>query len=632
MKPTPEEVIRDATKLESERFQHRNNDLEDRHKLRFRRKEPKVPTAYADTAIAYKSPALQEEGRQIFALVDSRPVPHVVPPSDDAAPLATLTENFIMAAHQRLEDVYGSVRAKVTMSQIHEKVGIFKYPLKRAFYKNAPTPPDDTTDVEGLIKYNSDLETYKKDAGIEDAFEYNHVPTATVCYRGDPMNPLAVYEVKEIDETDLLLQYSLTIGGDGKYVKVDSTTLTTTPPGERQQTGSRKVKVVEYWDRDWCLIVVGTGRQSFFGFRQQEYVFELDAWEHGWGEVPYAFAPAFETEVLEEEYRFESPLDPLYAEIDLFNQLVTMLTNVGHLTGYPSWQKLRKEEPLGSIDTQTQKRTVQKYQPGQIYELEPGDQITNLPMNTGSELRDLALMSQARLQKYSVSEIAKGISPGADTANSAIAQLKRQLKSSLDPMVQSQVRAWRRMYQFWLRRIKETIAQPVYVYDAESDDVIELDPEQIPTYNVQVRQTPEAGTDLLIEEKQAADLTLSGLITPLEFHERRGKENPEDYERAAMLWRFYKTYEPTMFNLILANLGAVDAQQRLIAQFQQSGNANDAVAGIMQDYEQAQNGVLGSGSAGMPRDQGVRSPAIQQTTQPGAAMGGGMPMNGQIGG
>ena len=78
---------------------------------------------------------------------------------------------------------------------------------------------------------------------------------------------------------------------------------------------------------------------------------------------------------------------------------------------------------------------------------------------------------------------------------------------------------------------------------------------------------------------------------------------------------------------IMALLGETQALARLIAENQQSGDAKNAVSGIMGDIRASQgsqngnSGGMGSGSPLMPRQEGVRSPALQETTQPGAELG-----------
>jgi hypothetical protein len=186
-------------------------------------------------------------------------------------------------------------------------------------------------------------------------------------------------------------------------------------------------------------------------------------------------------------------------------------------------------------------------------------------------------------------------------------------------MADNAARQAREMFKFALSRIREGDAGTVSVYDKASGDMIELSPEDVITLNVQVTVKPDTGTDDLINTKHLSELRQLGYITGLEFHEGRGKPNPEEFVRGEVLERFWMLQEPTLHQLVLANLGDTGAIAQLIAANQETGDARSAVQGIMQQISE-RNGKqatgIGSGGGGMPRAEGVRSPAAQQTTQP----------------
>ncbi|MEG7772324.1 hypothetical protein U2088_15420, partial [Listeria monocytogenes] len=91
--------------------------------------------------------------------------------------------------------------------------------------------------------------------------------------------------------------------------------------------------------------------------------------------------------------------------------------------------------------------------------------------------------SESRLRQFSLSEIAKGVSPGADTANSTISQLRRLQRSAMEPLSKNDAIQAREMYRFWLSRIKNTrgegLGETVYVYSKESGEMIDLSPDEI---------------------------------------------------------------------------------------------------------------------------------------------------------
>jgi hypothetical protein len=151
--------------------------------------------------------------------------------------------------------------------------------------------------------------------------------------------------------------------------------------------------------------------------------------------------------------------------------------------------------------------------------------------------------------------------------------------------------------------------------------MIPLAPEDIVTYNVQAKVAPDTGQDMLIEEKQAAEMLSMGLITEIEFHERRGKENPEQYAEANVNQRAWMTNEQKIQTMVLANLGDVNAIGQLIAANQETGDASSAIPSIMQQIQQGKApSSIGTGSPGMPRGDSVRDPAIDVNTQPNGAL------------
>lgn len=617
-RPDPKEIMREATRLRDDRYSKRDALLERKRKDRFGESSIDIPAAYKKTAEEYHSPIPREEGRQVASLISADPQPHIVPPTPESQPLTTKNEVWLSAMLQELESFYGSVWWKTSLSQIHEGVGYTYFGAKRKPYDGQPTAPDDdeVPDYDRVLAFQESNDRFKRDAGISSVFDYRHVPTNTVRVIGSEWNPLAVYEVKQVDERELCLTYGLKKNSSGAYEKIDN--LTTTISGEHEYTSRRTaqtITVVEYWDRQWCMIVCDTKVSG----RKDAMV--LEEWEHNWGRVPYFCRPAFENEVMDEDVKFEGPLEGIYAEIKHHNRLRTMIDNVAYNTAFTAYQLVTKESGEQILDDNgVDKAIFISLEPGKARQLAPGQELHTIPQ--APEVAILAsevAASAARIEQFGLSQISRGVSPGADTANSAISQLRRLQRSSLQPMADNAARQAREIFKFALQRVRDDIGEAVYVYDRESGDMISLAPEDVITLNVQVEVTPDTGTDALIEEKQAAELKQTGLITELEFHERRGKENPEEFVRANVLERFWMLQETTLQTQVLANLGDSGAIAQLVAANQATGDARDAVGGIMEQIR-ASNGKsptgMGSGSGQMPRQEGVRSPNAQQTTQP----------------
>lgn len=629
MKPDPKVIMREARRLKDDRFKTRDSILANKKALRFQQVDPDIPKGYKKTATVYKTPLMQSEGRAVGALVYAFPQVKMIPPTPEDQPLTTKCEQFLSAAHQELESKSGHMWWKSKMSQIHEDIGWIYAGMKRKPYDGQPSAPDEDADIMDVVKFKSDSTFFKREEGIAAVFDYRHVPTPTVYCVGDAGNPLAIYEIKEVDETEMMLTYGVQRDRSGEYTKLpkDVTSLPSGEPQDNDWTTAKdhSVRVIEYWDRNWCMILVENKGQYK---NQTTEPYELDSWEHGWGRVPYFASPAFENEVMDEAYKYESPLNEIYNEAPHLNRLRTMMSNVAYLVGYPSWQLTTRESGDQLLDDAGAPKTQIEFVPGFIFQSAPGQEVLPLPMQTGNELAQEVLASEARMRQFALAEIAKGVSPGADTANSSLSQLSRLQRSALEPLSENDAMQAREMYRFWLARIKgtkgESLAETAYVYSAQSGEMIDLSPDDIPTMNIQVTVAPDTGQDALIEEKQALELLMVGKITEQEFHERRGKENPEEYVKANLLERFFMAQEMTLQQQILANLGDAQAIARMIEANQQTGDANTAVDGIMADAQNMQSGQLpgagnglGMGSPGMPRGAPVREPTIATNTQTG---------------
>ena len=161
----------------------------------------------------------------------------------------------------------------------------------------------------------------------------------------------------------------------------------------------------------------------------------------------------------------------------------------------------------------------------------------------------------------------------------------------------------------------------VYVYSDESDSYLSLSADDIVSVNVQAKVTPDQGQFQLLIEKHAAELKQLGLITLQEMYEMWGKENPEQYVLELKAEKLADMLDPVVNQQIISDLGMLDAVKAMMQANAQQGSARSAVPGLMQQTGAINNTGAGKGSGGQPRTEGVRSPAVQETTQPQLAGG-----------
>ena len=609
---TPMEIMAEARRLKDERFRVRFKTLEARADERFNRTTVDVPKAYKRTAHQHRSNLIEDEGRQIGTLVYALPTPHITPPTPKEQALTTKIERFLIAAHQELEDKNGPVWWQCTSAQTHNNLGWIYTAPKKVAYKGQPKAPKDDVDDVTFAEYTAKNERFKKDAGISAVFDYEYATTDTVLYEGGIYDPHCVYVWKQVPLLTMRKQYGVE-RKYGKWTPVEKGVITTPGYAEGTSTSETMVTVVEYWDRQMCQIVVEQGNKDGH---------ELTSWKHNFGRVPYFPRPAFVTDQLEEDKKFSGPLDGLHNEMPEHKMLRTMSLNIAGQISFASYQIVSKETGEVIYDDTGQPLIFLELEAAQARQLAPGQEIKIVPQSPEiGVLFQEQTASQQRIEKFSLSPVARGVSPGADTANASLSNLHQLQLSTLRPMALEASRQARAIYRFWLEQIRKGM-ETYYVLDQETDKYLSLNSEDIITVNVQAKVTPDQGQQQLLIEKHAMELWQVGFITEEEAHEKRGKENPEEYVKANMVERLRKTLEPVILQQVVTDLGMLDAVNQMLQANAQTGDARNAIPGLQQQAAGLDDPTgMGSGSPGQPRTPGTRMPTESINTQEAMANG-----------
>ena len=622
-KPDPEQILKDATKLKDDRFKQRDADLLSRAAERFNETRIDVPAAYDKTGFRPKPKIIEDEGRQVATLVYAMPVPHVTPPTPQEQPQTTTEEKFLIALHQEAENVFGPVWWQSTLAQIHDNISWDYWGWRKVPYKGQPEPPvtenmeaDEGTAATADWAIKNDR--FKKDEGVRSFLDYRHLPTGTAHPVGNVYDPDRFYEIKNVAERDLMDTYGITRNSDGSYSA--PTKEPSTMPSGTANASESPIRVVEYWDREWCMIVADQKPTWFDSLRGRGRAFVLAEWQHGWGRVPYFASPAIVTEQTAEDKKYIGPLDGIYTEMPEHKLLKVMGHSVAYQTAFAPLVVTSKETGDVILDDAGQPKVFVEFEPGKGRQLAPGQDVK--PLGQSPEVANLfrtIAASDAQIAHYSMPAVTKGESPGADTANAALSNLHRFNLTMLDPLAQQKSRQASAMYRFALERIKE-MKERVFVFDSKTDSYLSLAAEDIVSVNVEAKVVPDQGQFQLLIEKHAAELKQMGLITTQMFFEMIGKENPEEYELELYAEQVKNQLMPIIQQQIISDLGMLDAVKQMIAANQQTGSARDAVPGLMGQVGQMNPPTgapgMGQGARGQPRTEGVRSPAVQTTTRP----------------
>lgn len=599
---TETEILAAARRLYDDHFSQRNIMLKERADERFNKTTVEIPEAYRKTTSQPKSNILDDEGRQIGTLVYAIPTPHLTPPTPQDQPATTKVEQFLIAMHQELEEANGPVWWQCTLAQVHENIGWIYFAPKKVAYKGQPKAVGDDADIEAQADYAIKNTQFKRDAGISAVFDYQYAVTGTVLHKGPVYNPHCVYIWKEVPASELKQKYGVQKSRDGAFEKVEAGAAT----GYAMDTGKAEatITVVEFWDKDECVIVAQESRSTWMGTREAKGGYELTRWAHNFGRVPYFARPAFNSEQLDADKMFTGPLDGLYMEIGRFKRILARLEAVSYQTAFSPLKITTKEGNEGIMDDNGQPLAFLELIPGKARQLAPGQDVA--PVGQSPEVQNLyAELAECRqaIERYTLSPVSKGVSPGADTANAALSNLHRFQLSTLDPMAKEISRQGKAMYRFALEQIKK-MQETVYVLNAEEDAYLSLSAEDIISVNVQAKAVPDQGQQQLLIEKHAAELKQLGLITLEEMYTMWGKENPEEHVLNLRAAQLFEGLWPVIQQQITTDLGMMDAINAMTQAQEQTGDARNAVPQLMQQAEQM-NG-MGSGSAGQPRTPGIR--------------------------
>lgn len=615
-KPSADTIIQDANKLKIDRFSKRDARLKTRRAERFNETIVKVPAAYEKTSHQHDNSIIEDEGQQIGTLVYAMPVPHIPAPVPEDEPLVDQQEKFLISWHQEIEAHFGPVWWQNTLAQVHDNIGWIYCGWRKVPYKGQPKASKEEYDLIASVEWGIKNDRYKREAGVKSYCDYRYVPTLTAYWIGNVFDPDRLYEIKEVPERDMMAAYGVIKNRDGTFSK-PAEEQTTTPSGYEQDSSGTEtlIKVVEYWDRDWCIIVAENTRETWLRGKQVKGGFVLDEWEHNWGRVPYFARPARITDQLDEDKKFAGPLDAVYTEMSSHKKLRVMGYSVAYQTAFSPLQIITKEQGDQILDDAGKPLTFLELEPGKARQMAPGQQIAPIPQSpeVANLFQEIAA-SQARIEHFSLSPVAKGVSPGADTANAALSNLHRFQLSTLDPLAQQASRQASAIYRFVLERIRD-MTEPCFVFDGNTDQYLSLAPEQVVSINVQAHVTPDQGQFQLLIEKHALEMWLAKAITREQMYEMWGKENPSELVLDVKAEQLADSLEPVIMQQITSDLGMLDAVNAMIEASQTQGSARSAVSGLIGQVEQLNSGQ-GQGAAGQPRAEGVRSPTVSTTTQP----------------
>jgi len=599
--PTANQIEKIAKRMQ-DRCQQRNIDIEKRRQLRWceypvtfgdeSKGKAGIPSLYRRTTKEIRSPILQYNGQEAMALLSSDQATTAIRvQNSDHQNLATLAERWDAGGRARLEEKTGAL-AKTRDTQIFYYAGIRKCHPRRKAWPDYPKTIEGETDAN----YNKRTDKYVRDQNLLACFEYYHVPIDT--FFADPEDSHGIprcCEIKRVPEKETLEEFGFSRTKDGEYLK--------TGPGVAtdKDDPSRTCEVIEYWDRNYRVIVVkGTKKAA-----------ELDVWEHPFGRVPYFVAPAFETGETDEAKRYIPLLWPMYPEVEENNRLHTMRLNILNLTAFPKWYiKIAATGAYVLDETTGEPKTWDLESPPN--QLGPGQELTQVFLTSSFDFQAAVKDSDDRLRQYALPPVASGKAPSGESSGWNTANLHRFMVSLLGPLVDGLASQEAEIARFKLWCVKHVIGQKVFVNADVMDgkrkvgeEAIALGPDDITKlgdYDLTIRIDPNLEMDR-IPQIQAGWVRVKegGQSFRQHLEVDCGNEAPEeemfriDVEKTAN-WMWETVVTPR----IQAWIDARNPIEGVLS----GGSAEQIVR-----EDQQSEVTIGKGSPGLPRAPGVRMPA-----------------------
>ncbi len=529
-----ESYFKDVSKSVKEKWQPRNDRIDEIWARRLRTHEPNIPDGFKVTAQATKLPLVGDLIRRAQAIIATKL------PTAYRRPLAKGTDAQELADHIEMwfnEGAYPTMlRREDTFAQITDAMAndgeavwkLLYMPHSWAVQRDKGTK----TNADGEVVPNqTDAQYNAAVAGKHQSkfpFEWTHVDTRTYYpLATDDEGVSEVLEITEREARSIADKYNLVPSVDGTLVSPKDVGAVI----DRDAPFPAKCKFGEYWNRTHFAYFVD-GKEVRRG-------------KHDYGRPPYFHAPFSTTSSKDPGFLTESIADPVIPIQDKLDNFITAMENWIWLASFPS-MRLRpvSEEAIPTYDNKAAVKIT--IGPGKIIEGVPFGQIPEWvpPPPIGNEVnsyRDMLMeiYNRVTLSPILYAEIKGQLSGPVATSLIAIA------RAIFGPGLTNLARAFDEMSALMLYIIETQIKEPVPVWVTDETDPkkragtwLELDPKDIEGYylishNLEPIIPMEQHQNLIMMET----LFDRGLIPPRMLLEQGANiANPEDVLEERMTW------------------------------------------------------------------------------------------------
>lgn len=431
---------------------------------------------------------------------------------------------------------------------------------------------------------------------------------------------IELLEIQERPEFSALRQYGLSRNKRGDIVPEEL------GEGEPIGKGKARSKVLFYqhWTNTTCsYAVVGTNNK---GEPTGQIV---QSWEHGYGQVPYFFAPG----IMMAHWRnrkvgwgvgeSKRPLVEYKSFLRTINANIAARDVLGAF-----FREVPNDLPplFGNDGKPVHNEAIEI---GKIKTGRPGEKIGAFPFpqNNATLQAEIALTTQD-IEKLSAPRMAGNIS-GLEGAGFAYSQVQADERARHDPTVQNIERMYEAATKFLWKLMRVRVAEPVWIYqEGKESGWLSAGPDDLTdTVGIKCHLNPERATAKIIEERYWHERLAAGTTHFDEAIEAMG-DNPDEVRKGKTKDRIRgsQIYQRLEEWLIASKAGrgdllgaAMSAQAEAMVSNGQGGQVPQGAPG-MQDQANLTMAPNGQGAAPTSNMQGISPGAVV----PGQSAAGGM--------
>jgi len=541
--------LRDMAGELKSRYQERNSLYEEYSALRFPEvspNDPAIPPAYRQTAFQIKTYLagkwVENEVGSLTALgLPSMSMPRVPEMTEQEVLDLESIERFLPALWRRMAaDSHRDIYRMFVENTVMHGMGVLKciykpktwhgMPQIQEMFEEATTVEDLTDDQKDL--YNRRIRDWTRKKPLP--FALRTVDPATVYPVWGEYGLDAVMEISE-RPTSEVMRMAGAFGGQA---------MSWDDSGRR--TGY--LELMEYWDNDWMALAAGSGGNWKF----------IGAEKHGYGRNPYYIAFGQETTSTDPRYEAVSTLYKLRHTVPAIDRALTMFWNRMHLTSFPAWQV---NGVIDEIDDATGKPKPIKFEPGKIFQLDPG--IANNgriePLALAQFSGDIENLLSALISLSAETQISANASSLSGESGFLRMQLTDLSRTGYHQIPDHVGREMASCLSWVLEMVERKVKAPLWAIDNAGDveSWIPLFPWQIRGYyNVNVKI--EAFNPLMDIQRGTywRNQAQSGFVSQRFAREQSGIPNAGEMEDEITAERIAKAADALVFQRALAELGA----------------------------------------------------------------------------